>query len=125
MFDSKNGLAITIKNILLTHFPCAEIDIIFDKEQNEYFISTRDEKLYYSEEYGMLIMEIKLNLLWDNGIFNFFFILDSTPIQVEKLFDSISFSQKEITPDFYWNIGNNNVLSVKDNIESNNLFLAA
>jgi hypothetical protein len=87
-----NALALTIKNNILANFPFADIEIIFDKELGEYFISTRNKELYYSEAYGMLIFEINQNILWKQGIFNFFFILDERDHEINKLSQDITVS---------------------------------
>jgi hypothetical protein len=76
MLNNDNNLALIIKNIILTAFLHADIEVNFDKERNEYFISTRDKDLYYSEAYGLLILDIEQNILWKQGRFNFYFILD-------------------------------------------------
>ena len=76
MFDRNSALALVVKNIILTSFLDADIEIVFDKEQGEYYISTRNRELYYSEAYSMLILDINQNILWKQGIFNFYFILE-------------------------------------------------
>jgi len=87
-----NALALAIKKIILTKFLDANIKITFDKEQNEYFISTRNRELYYSEAYGMLVLEINQNILWKQGIFNFYFILDVRKHKFDKITKNITFS---------------------------------
>ena len=69
------GVSYSTGNKILSNFIHADIEIIFDKERNEYFISTRNKELYYSEAFGMLVLKISQNL-WKRGIFNFYFILD-------------------------------------------------
>jgi len=104
MFNNYNALAMEIKNIILTNFFHADIEIIFDKEQNEYFISTRNRELYYSEAYGMLILEIKQNILWRRGVFNFYFILDLRPNQFEDMAKDTLFTSKETNSFTQWNL---------------------
>ena len=104
MFNNDDSLALEIKNTISINFIHANIEIIFDKERNEYFISTRNKELYYSEEYGMLVLEISQNL-WKQGIFNFYFILDLrlNPFEnmaKDTLFDSEEtnfFTQQSVT----------------------------
>jgi len=103
MFNNNNALALEIKNIILNNFIQADIEIIFDKERNEYFISTRDKELYYSEAYGMLILEINQNILWRRGVFNFYFILDLRPNQFENMIKDTLFTSKETSFSAQWN----------------------
>jgi len=88
MFDKNSALAIMIKNTILSNFLYADIEISFDKEQNEYYISTRNKELYYSEAYGMLVFDIEQNILWKQGIFNFFFILEEGRSKYKKIMDA-------------------------------------
>jgi hypothetical protein len=93
--NNDNTLALTIKNKILTTFLHADIEINFDKEQNEYFISTRDKDLYYSEAYGLLILDIKQNILWKQGKFNFYFILDVRERDFDKMTEKTTFSHTD------------------------------
>jgi len=92
VFDKNYSLAVKIKNLILRDFPYADINIVYDKGLNEYFISTNDEKLYYSEAYGMLILTINTDILWGQGIFNFYFILDVQEHELGKMTKKITFS---------------------------------
>jgi len=103
MFNHEDFVALEIKNIILTNFFHADIEIIFDKERNEYFISTRNKELYYSEPYGMLILEINQNILWKQGFFNFFFILDSRRNPLENMAKNTLFTSEE-TSFTQWNL---------------------
>jgi len=94
--ENDNLLARSIRNKILSNFISAEINITYDKEQNEYFISTRDKNLYYSEAYGLLILDIKQNILWEQGKYNFYFTLD---VQ-EREFDYKSWDIVKKTPIF-------------------------
>ena len=71
-------LAMDIKNKILNQFNNADIDIRYDDEQNEYFISTKNKILYDSEEYEKLIFEIKQEMLYGRGIFNFYLTWDAS-----------------------------------------------
>jgi hypothetical protein len=95
MFENDNFLAGSIRNIILSNFINANIDIIYDKGQNEYFISTRDKNLYYSEAYGLLILDIKQNILWKQGKFNFYFILDVRERDFDKMTEKTTFSHTD------------------------------
>lgn len=90
--NRNDTLAMTIKNKILLKFPYADIDITLDKEQNEYFISTSDEELYHSEAYGVLVMDIKLNILWKQNVYNFYFILDLRKSEFGKMTKNMTFS---------------------------------
>ncbi|MDR1836641.1 MAG: hypothetical protein LBQ89_03180 [Treponema sp.] len=103
MFNHEDFLALEIKNIILTNFFHADIEIIFDKERNEYFISTRNKELYYSESYGMLILEINQNILWKQDFFNFYFILDLRRNPLENMAKNILFTSEE-TSFTQWNL---------------------
>jgi len=104
MFNNYNALAMEIKNIILANFIHADIEIIFDKERNEYFISTRNRELYYSEAYGMLILEINQNILWKQGVFNFYFILDLRPNQFEDMAKDALFTSEETSFFAQWDL---------------------
>jgi len=91
MLNNNNALALKIKNIILRNFLHADIEVVFDKERDEYFISTRNKDLYYSEAYGMLILEISQNTLWKQGIFNFHFILDVREPECNKMTEKTTF----------------------------------
>ena len=103
MFSKNDSLALTIKNKILSNFINANIEVIFDKEQDEYFISTRNKELYYSEEYGMLVLEINQNL-WKQGIFNFYFILDLRLNPFENMVKDTLFTSKETNSFTQWNL---------------------
>jgi len=94
MFSKNDSLALEIKNKILTNFIQANTEIVFDREQNEYFISTRNKDLFYSEAYGLFTLEINQGL-WEQGIFNFYFILDVKPNQFEDMEKRFSFDPKE------------------------------
>jgi hypothetical protein len=101
MFSKNDSLALEIKNKILTNFIQANIEIVYDKEQNEYFISTRNKDLYYSEAYGLFTLEISQGL-WEQGIFNFHFILDVKPSQFEDMEKCMSFDVKEMATFTSW-----------------------
>jgi len=92
VIDRNDALAMTIKNKILLTFPYADIDITLDKEQNEYSISTSNEELYHSEAYGALVMDIKMNILWKQNIYNFYFILDVRDREFDRITNKITFS---------------------------------
>jgi len=100
MFNENNALVIEIKNKILLQFIDAEIDIFYDKDQDEYFISTRNKELYYSDDYGKLIYEINQGDLWVNGIFNIYFILRENDTSVKEM----SFSVDKETVYTSWNV---------------------
>jgi hypothetical protein len=124
MFENDNFLASTIRNIILSHFIYADIDIIYDKEQNEYYISTRNRDLYYSEAYGLLILDIKQNILWKQGKFNFYFILDIRGREFVTITEKIIFSHTDEIKYKTWDI-NKTPLFVDSHIDIYNFPLAA
>jgi len=46
-------------------------------ETQDNIIVAIDNDLYYSDEYLALIMEIKMNLLWKNNIYNYLFVKEA------------------------------------------------
>jgi hypothetical protein len=124
MLNNNNALALSIKNIILTNFLHADIEIIFDKEQNEYFISTRNKELYYSEGYGMLMLEISKDILWKQGIFNFYFILDERNHEFDKMTKNLTFSLANEIIYKTWDV-NKPSLFVGKHIDVDNYSLAA
>ena len=125
MFDKNNALAIKIKNTILSNFLYADIEISFDKEQNEYYISTRNKELYYSEAYGMLVFDIEQNILWKQGIFNFYFILEEGHNKYKKMADVMSVAREESGSYSVWNTYSTGNLTFDNNIELSNFYLAA
>ena len=123
MADKNYTLAIKIKNMILSSFPYLDINIYFDNESNEYFISTRNKEQYYSEGYGMLVFEINQNILWGQGIFNFHFVLEER--EADKLAKSISFSANNETRYTSWDISSTHTLLVTKHAEADGFALAA
>ena len=95
MFSDDNYLALKLKNLIESRFPYADIKISFNKDFGEYFISTRNKELYYSEDYLMLLFEIDNDILWEQGKFNFFFTLNQRGPEYDFMANSIIFSVKE------------------------------
>ena len=124
MFNNDDSLALEIKNKILTRFIHADISVFFDKERNEYFISTRNKELYYSEGYGMLVLEISQNL-WGRGVFNFYFILDVRDHEFNKTANEISFSLKNEIHYILWDVSNTPPLIVDKYTGTDNYSLAA
>jgi len=126
MFDENFALAIEIKNKIVSHFINADITISSDKGQNEYFISTRNKELYYSEEYGRLIFEINQDI-WSQGIFNFYFIVGNRGCEFSEIVKEISFSPQTTIPYTSWDIDSDAIhyLSVNRSNDMNNLLLVA
>lgn len=125
MVDNNHALAIMIKNKIQTHFINAGVNIIFDKERNEYFISTRNRDLYYSQAYGILILEINQNTLWGRGIFNFYFTLDEKQDHLEKMAEQTSFDRKESKHYEMWGVHNTHILFVDNHVVPGDYSLAA
>jgi hypothetical protein len=62
-----------IKEMINRKFPQLNISIFPDETQDNIIVAI-DDDLYYSEDYLSLIMDIKMNLLWKNNIFNYLFV---------------------------------------------------
>jgi hypothetical protein len=123
MINKNYTLALKIKNMILSTFPSLDICIYFDDELNEYIISTRNKEIYYSNEYGKLVFEINQEILWEQGIFNFYFILDESERESDKLAKGISFSQRNEVHYTSWVINNTHSLTIDryDGIENYSL----
>ena len=124
MFSNDDILVIKIKNKIQARFPQSNIEIRFDKELNEYFISTRNKELYYSDEYGMLIFEIDSEILWKQNKFNFYFVLNERYNGLNMLINKLSFSYKINDNYIDWNINKPNIFIERYN-DTNNFSLAA
>jgi hypothetical protein len=125
MFDKNYSLAVEIKNLILSFFYYADIDIVYDNDLDEYFITTRDEKLYYSEAYGMLVLAINQGILWKYGNFNFYFILDNKPARQKNTVEKISFEQKEAGSYFSWGVYNTDNMRIEGGAEFSDYYLVA
>jgi uncharacterized membrane protein len=74
------------------NFPSLKINIFPDKTQDNVIVAINDD-LYYDEEYLALIMDIKMNLLWKNNIFNYLFVQEAPkPVFVSVALSSIHIS---------------------------------
>jgi hypothetical protein len=90
-----------IEKIITEKFPQLNISIFPDETQDNIIVAI-DDDLYYSDDYLSLIMDIKMNLLWKNNIFNYLFVKEehgatwetvSGPVIPSETFtDNISFS---------------------------------
>jgi hypothetical protein len=125
MFNNNNALGLEIKNKILEKFINADLEVYMDREQNEYFIVTHNKELYYSEAYGMLVLEINQNILWKQGIFNFYFILDVRANELGIMAKNMSFSQEKTYPYELWSVSNTHEFAVGNDIALNDFSLAA
>lgn len=66
-------IAKNLKKIINKQFPLLEIFIFYNQEEDNFYVTIFDEKLYHSPEYQQLIMKIKIEYLWKNGINNYLF----------------------------------------------------
>jgi hypothetical protein len=57
-------------------FPSLEITVFPDKTQDNIIVAINDD-IYYDDQYLALIMDIKMNLLWKNNIFNYLFVQET------------------------------------------------
>jgi hypothetical protein len=62
-----------IKKMINAKFPQLTISIFPDETQDNKIVAI-DDDLYYSDDYLSLVMDIKMNLLWKNNIFNYLFV---------------------------------------------------
>ena len=125
MSDKNYTLAMKIRNIILSTFPSLDINVYFDNELKEYIISTRNKEYYYSENYGKLISEINNNILWCQGIFNFYFILDEGEKEFDMLTNVMSFSFNNEILFKPWARDTSNLLLIEKHNNTDNYSLAA
>jgi hypothetical protein len=57
-------------------FPSLKVTVFPDKTQDNIIVAINDD-IYYDDEYLALIMDIKMNLLWKNNIFNYLFVQEA------------------------------------------------
>jgi hypothetical protein len=57
-------------------FPSLEITVFPDKTQDNIIVAINDD-IYYDDEYLALVMDIRMNLLWENNIFNYLFVQET------------------------------------------------
>jgi len=125
MFDKNYTLALKIKNLILINFPYAGINVFHDSTLNEYFISTQNKELYYSDEFGKLILEINQNMLWGQGIFNFYFILDVRENELDRVAKIITLASVNEVRYMPWEVNNTPILHSDKLIGIENSSLAA
>ena len=65
-----------LKKIINKQFPLLKIFIFYNKDENKFYVTVFDEKLYHSSEYQQLIMKIKIEYLWKNNINNYLFVYE-------------------------------------------------
>jgi hypothetical protein len=89
-----------IKRTINQKFPQLDVSIFSDETQDNIIVAI-DDDVYYSDDYLSLIMDIKMNLLWKNNIFNYLFVKErhtewvhvATPAVLNNAADiNISFS---------------------------------
>jgi hypothetical protein len=73
----------------------------------------------------MLVFEINQNILWKQGIFNFYFILDIRTNDPKIMTKNMSFSQEETYTYVLWDINKAHEFAVGNNIEVDDFSLAA
>jgi hypothetical protein len=73
----------------------------------------------------MLVFEINQNILWKQGIFNFYFILDIRTNDPKIMTKNMSFSQEETYTYVLWDVNKTHEFVVGNNIELDDFSLAA
>jgi hypothetical protein len=106
MFDDMNVLVTEIKNRIMKIFLYANVNVVFDQDHNEYFVSVDNSELYYSEAFQSFVMGIKQDILWKENIHNFYFILDETFYGFERITREISSERKETSAYAIWDFCN-------------------
>jgi hypothetical protein len=61
------------------NFPSLKVTVFPDKTQDNIIVAINDD-IYYDDEYLALVMDIKMNLLWKNNIFNYLFVQEAQTI---------------------------------------------
>lgn len=93
-----------IKTKIHEKFPSLSISIFMDETQDNIIVAI-DNDLYYSEEYLALIMDIKINFLWKNNIFNYLFVKEAPKFflapgqlpNIRILHSQLSFNNNTVT----------------------------
>jgi hypothetical protein len=57
-------------------FPSLKVTVFPDKTQDNIIVAINND-IYYDDEYLALVMDIKMNLLWKNNIFNYLFVQEA------------------------------------------------
>ena len=65
-----------LKKIINKQFPLLEVFIFYNQEEDNFYVTIFDEKLYHSPKYQELIMKIKIEYLWANDINNYLFVCE-------------------------------------------------
>jgi hypothetical protein len=78
----------TIRARIHKAFPTAAIAIYPDETEDNTIVAI-DNDLYYSDEYQTLILDIKMNLLWKQDIYNYLFVKEKHEDAGDKSFDEI------------------------------------
>jgi hypothetical protein len=73
-----------IKKRIHEKFPSLFVSIFPDETQDNTIVAI-DNDLYYSEEYLALIMDIKINVLWKNNLFNYLFVKEKPQVSLEDM----------------------------------------
>ena len=103
MFDVGLFIDSDIKRIIHSSFPSAQIDIYHDNSQDSYFVSIQEQGIYYSDEYQLLVMNIKIDILWKHNINNCYFICEKKSC-CDEIVDKISAFDKAATEYIAWTI---------------------
>lgn len=90
MFDINEFLANEIREKLNNIFPNITINTFYNSDRDEYNVSINDKELYYSDEYQLMVMEIKQNILWTKNIYNYIFTLDEVSCENMKLLSKLT-----------------------------------
>jgi hypothetical protein len=77
MFDDNNYIIDDLKRKVYDNFPSANINVV-RSEDGEYFFSVDSRELYYSDDFQLFLMRLKIDEVWGRGIYNIFFTLDET-----------------------------------------------
>jgi hypothetical protein len=78
--DTLEDIIDVLKRKVYEKFPSANVNVVHEEDNDEYFFSVDSRKLYYSDDFQNFIMKLKIDMLWPENIYNIFFTLDNTEI---------------------------------------------
>ncbi len=126
MNDTIYSIFLIIQNEIQKHYSSLRISLSQDVDDNEYYISIDNRKIFHSKEYRKLIFDITENILWKVGIYNVFFNIEMIEVIDNVVFNNsidksnTQYQTNDIQSDF--DLKDTNIL---DNNEIKLLQLAA
>lgn len=121
MFDDNYYLIDELKRKVYENFPSANINVV-RSEDGEYFFSVDNRELYYSDDFQLFLMKLKIGAVWGRGIYNIFFTLDERVNKINSIIFSNSISNAGM-PD--WKTDNTPAIAVDSSMSWKYQLMAA